>query len=248
MNSHPLPQPQYLRVKHYVLHGIVNGQWSAHERIPSEGELTRRFGVSRMTANRALRELASEGYITRIQGVGSFAAGPKAEATMVEVRDIRVEIRARGKSHQSRVITQEAVPATPALADQFGLATGATLYYSRIVHDADQTPLQLEERYVNPALAGQYLSLDLTSITPHEYLMKVAPLERAEHRIEAEMPNAATAMWLGVDLREPLLILHRRTWSQGQPASVAKLSYPAALFRLVGHSSINPVQAPPPVS
>jgi GntR family histidine utilization transcriptional repressor len=238
MDQSSPPQPQYLRLKRFIVEGIASGQWKAHQRVPSEGELARRFGVSRMTANRALRELASEGSITRIQGVGSFAAGPKAEATMVEVRDIRGEIQARGEIHLSRVMVLEAIAAPAALAEQFGLAPGALVFHSRIVHSGDDIPLQLEDRFVNPRVAEHYLSLDLTAITPHEYLMKVAPLERAEHRIEAEMPDAATARLLALGAREPLLILHRRTWSQGHAASVAKLSYPASRFRLVGHFNI----------
>ncbi|MGA2548525.1 MAG: histidine utilization repressor [Burkholderiaceae bacterium] len=240
-----LPQPQYLRLKRFIVEGIASGQWASHERIPSEGELTRQFRVSRMTANRALRELANEGVITRIQGVGSFVSSPKAEATVVEVRDIRREIEARGEVHQSQVVVLEKVAASPQLAALFGIAEGAPLFHSRIVHSADAIPLQLEDRFVNPRLAEDYLTLDLTTITPHEYLMKVAPLERAEHHIEAEMPDASTARLLAVTAREPLLILHRRTWSSGFPASVAKLSYPASRFRLVGHFQLKPGPASP---
>jgi GntR family histidine utilization transcriptional repressor len=236
------PQPQYLRLKRFIVEGIRNGQWSVHERVPSEGELTRRFGVSRMTANRALRELAQEGVITRIQGVGSFAAGPKSEATLIEVRDIRAEIEARGEVHDSRVLCSERIAAPAALAEQFGLPDLAVLFHSRIVHRADQRPLQLEDRYVNPGVAPDYMELDLANVTPHEYLMRVAPLERAEHRIEAEMPDAQTARLLALAPGEPVLILHRRTWSRGEPASIAKLSHPASRFRLVGH--VNPVPVP----
>jgi GntR family histidine utilization transcriptional repressor len=235
MDGSSPPQPHYQRLKQFILDGIRQGEWAAHQRIPSEGDLTRRFGVSRMTANRALRELANEGVITRVQGVGSFAAGPKSEATMIEVRDIRGEIEARGAAHHCEVLELTRIAASSAQAREFGFAMGAELYHSRIVHYADGIPLQLEDRLVNPALAEGYLQVDLSVVTAHEYLMRTAPLERAEHRIEAEMADLFTARLLALAPREPLLILHRRTWSAGQPASLAKLSHPASRFRLVGH-------------
>jgi len=105
------PKPQYLKLKHYILHHITNGDWPPLSRVPSESELVSRFGVSRMTVNRALRELTDAGVVTRLQGVGSFVAGPKAESAMFEVRSIRDEILARGQVHTVDVLICETVTA-----------------------------------------------------------------------------------------------------------------------------------------
>src|SRR3546814_13833953 len=94
------PKPQYLKLKHYILRHITNGDWPPLSRIPSENELVGKFDVSRMTVNRALRELTDAGVVTRVQGVGSFVAAPKAESAMFEVRSISDEIPARGQSHK----------------------------------------------------------------------------------------------------------------------------------------------------
>lgn len=227
--------PHYLRLKRYIANGIAAGTWAPRDRIPSEGELMRLFGVARMTANRALRELAAEGLIARIQGVGSFVAAPKTESTAVAVRGIRAEIEARGQRHSTLVLALESVSANAALAAQFELAPGNTLYRSCLLHRADEVPLQFEERYVNPAAAPDYLTLDFTTITPHEHLMRVAPLDAAEHVIEAEKPNAELRRILALAADEPTLVLNRRTWSRGRIASLARLVHPASRFRLVGH-------------
>jgi GntR family transcriptional regulator, histidine utilization repressor len=228
-------EPHYQRLKRYIAEGILSGQWPPNDRLPSEGDLTRQFAVSRMTANRALRELADEGLITRVKGVGSFAAGPKAEATMIEVRDIRAEIEARAQHHQARVLDLRATRADAPLARQFEIDTHARIFQSQVLHSGDGEPLQLEVRYVNPACAPEYLNQDLEKTTAHAYLMRVAPLERAEHVIEAELADAKTAHLLHIAERAPLLIMLRRTWSRGTVASVARLVYPASRFRLVGH-------------
>ena len=68
------PAPLYDRIKSHVIELIENGPWKVSQRIPSEHELVRTLGASRMTVNRALRELAQAGYLHRSQGVGTFVA------------------------------------------------------------------------------------------------------------------------------------------------------------------------------
>ncbi|MCQ4034039.1 GntR family transcriptional regulator, partial [Klebsiella pneumoniae] len=56
------------------------------ESIPSEAELVAQFGFSRMTINRALRELTDEGLLVRLQGVGTFVAEPKRFTVPANIR------------------------------------------------------------------------------------------------------------------------------------------------------------------
>ncbi|MCF5930685.1 UTRA domain-containing protein, partial [Xanthomonas perforans] len=69
---------------------------------------------------------------------------------------------------------------------------------------------------------------------PHQYLMRVAPLERAEHVIEAETASKRLAAQLKINEGDPLLVLTRRTWSRGQVASFVRLIHPASRYRFVG--------------
>lgn len=228
------PKPQYQKLKHYILRHITNGDWPPLSRVPSENELVSKFGVSRMTVNRALRELTDAGVITRVQGVGSFVAGPKAESAMFEVRSIRDEILARGQTHTVQVLICEPVSARPATGRQFGLPTGTELFHSRLLHLADGLPLQLEDRFVNPICAPDYLDIDFHQEIPHQYLMRTAPLQRTEHVIEAEAANKRIARVLDVQPGDPLLTLSRRTWSRGHVASYVRLTHPAGKYRFVG--------------
>jgi DNA-binding GntR family transcriptional regulator len=72
------PAPLYARVKQMITQQIDNGSWPPHHRVPSESELVSELGFSRMTINRALRELTAEGLLVRMQGVGTFVAEPKS--------------------------------------------------------------------------------------------------------------------------------------------------------------------------
>ena len=61
-------QPLYLKVKRHILDNIGSGKWATSSRVPSENDIVKSFGVSRMTANRALREFARWPSWRRISG------------------------------------------------------------------------------------------------------------------------------------------------------------------------------------
>jgi GntR family histidine utilization transcriptional repressor len=227
-------QPLYLQVKRHILDNIGSGKWGTSMRVPSENELVKSFGVSRMTANRALRELRDEGVLVRVAGVGSFVADRHAHAHPLEIRSIAEEIRRRGHVHRAEIFSLERIRASAELAEDFGIAPRSELYCSVIVHFENDRPIQLEDRYVLPKLAPDYLKVDFNRTTPYDYLIKVAPLQEAEHLLRAVMPDERTRKLLAMKRDEPCLLMIRRTWTAGLIASVARLYYPGSRYELSG--------------
>ena len=227
-------EPLYLQVKRHILDNIGSGNWRTSARVPSENDIVKSFGVSRMTANRALRELRDEGILVRIAGVGSFVADSHARAHPLEIRSIADEIRARGHVHRSEIVSLQRVQADVALANDFCVREGSELFRSLIVHFENDRPIQLEDRHVLPKLAPDYMNLDFARTTPHDYLVKVAPLQEAEHLLRAQMPDERTRELLAMQRDEPCLVVSRRTWTAGQIASVARLCYPGSRYEMSG--------------
>ena len=227
--------PAYQAIKEHILARIDAGEWVEGALIPSENELARQFGVARMTVNRALRELTDAQVLTRTKGAGTYVAPPKYQSTLVEIRSIADEIATRGHRHHAEILTLEAINASPGLAQEMQMTTGCRLFHSRLLHYENDEPMQLEERWVNAALAPDYLTQDFSQITPNEYLMTVAPLQRVEYRIEARLTDAATRDHLRMTASEPALLLHRRTWSRGTVAMVANLWHPGKRYQFTGH-------------
>jgi GntR family histidine utilization transcriptional repressor len=228
------PTPQYLKVKTHLREGIASGRWVAGDLLPSEAELVQLFGVSRMTVSRALRELTQDGLIVRLQGVGTFVAQLHRISSTLTVRDVHEEIAQRGHQHTATVHLLERAAASPAQAAEFGLSVGAELFHSVIVHAEDGRPIQSEDRWVNPACAPDYLTLDFTQTTPTHYLLQVAPLSEARYTIESLLPSALEAEWLGISRRDPCLVVKRRTFSRGQTVTTVRLTHPGALYVLEG--------------
>lgn len=236
----PLPseedgeRPAFKRIKAHVLRQIEAGLWKEGDAIPSEQALATEFGVARMTVNRALRELTSERVLVRVQGSGTYVAQRKYQSTLVEIRSIAEEIQARGHAHRSELQRLERTRAGDGLAADFALGANKALFHSLVVHFENELPIQVEDRFVNPALAPDYLQLDFSKTTANEYLMRVAPLSGVRYCIEARMPPPEIAAMLHSGEREPCLVLRRTTLSRGQVASVATLWHPADRYQFTG--------------
>ena len=151
---------------------------------------------------------------------------------MLEIRNIADEIAERGHRHSARVMTLESSD-DPEAIEALGLRTGP-VFHSRIVHCEEGEPIQFEDRYVNPALFPAYLEQDFTVETPNHYMVRLAPIQRAEFRIYAQKPDAQVRRHLVMEIGEPCLLLRRRTWVGGQVATSVQLWHPASRFHLAG--------------
>jgi GntR family histidine utilization transcriptional repressor len=228
------PVAPYARVKQFLKEELAQGRWLPGALMPSDAELVAQFGVSRMTVNRALRELQAEGLVERVQGVGTFAAQLHRVSSTLTIRDLHSEIVARGHRHHAEVHLARQEPAGAALAARLGLAENAPVFHTLIVHHENGVPLQCEDRYVNPACAPGYLGVDFTQTTPTHYLLEVAPLGEAQYSIEACAPTAREAKLLGIARGEPCLIVVRRTVSRGVPITLARLVHPGSRYQIDG--------------
>jgi GntR family histidine utilization transcriptional repressor len=226
--------PAYEQVKAFVKKQVNDGAWRPGDAVPSEAALQQRFGVSRMTVNSAMKELALEGVVIRTRGSGTVVAQLHRISTTLAFRDIHEEIVGRGHKHSTRILTLEAKRADAALAQVFRLRTGTKIFHSVMVHFEDSVPIQLEDRHVNPASAPGYLGADFNATSPTNYLLEHAPLTEASYSIEAALASAEEARCLGIKRSEPCLVMTRSTVSGPHVASLARLVYPGMRYSFSG--------------
>lgn len=224
--------PLYEKVKDYILANIGSGKWGRDGKLPSENEFVASLGVSRMTVNRALRELTSAGFLVRVQGVGTFVAPPRPQSALIEINNIAAEIRRRGSRYHCDVLVLEEIPAVREHDQAFEGALLGSLYHSVIVHYENGSAVQLEERFVNPQLVTDYDKQDFTELTSYDYLMQKTPATEVEHVISAVPADSETASRLGITIGECCLLLLRRTWTGSVVATVSKLTYVGSRYSL----------------
>lgn len=227
--------PIYARLKSAILENIDSSTWIPDQRLPSEAEMVNALGVSRMTVNRALRELTADGILIRQQGVGTFVAPKKAHSSLFEVHNIAQEITDRGHNHTTIVVELQQVKSNTDQALRLGVRTGEPIFKSTLIHFEDQKPIQLEQRIVNAFLVPDYGEQDFTQFTPFAYLNTAAPITEGEHLVEAVTPNATEAEQLAIHSGQACLQIKRRTWSGQKIVTSARLLSPGHLFQLFGH-------------
>ncbi len=233
------PEPIYQQIKKTIQQKIAAGEWIAGQKLPSENDLVVALEVSRMTINRALRELTQQGLINRVHGLGSFVAETPRHASLIELQDIALEIEQRGRRHSSRVLALDAVEANAEVAVQMGISVAAPVYYLCAVHLQDDTPLQLEKRYVNPQVMPEFVNQDFTHSTSTAYLLKQFQPDEMEHIVRACLPDAQIRAQLLMQAGEPCLQLIRRTWKNDQVITYVTLSYPGDRYDLGARYATN---------
>jgi GntR family transcriptional regulator, histidine utilization repressor len=225
------PSALYERVKSHIRRKVRSGEWKIGDRIPSEIDLVKALGVSRMTINRALREMSAEGELVRRGGVGTFVAEPRPASTLLMIARIGEEIYARGHAYTWAVIQKEKTAASVEVAAALEVPPDSPVFHVICLHRENGLPVQLENRYVNPATAPEFLAQSFLRQPPSEYLLDAVPADEIEHTVDAVIPGPEAKL-LKLEKNEPCLLLTRRTWTAGTPVTFVRLLYPASRYRL----------------
>lgn len=228
-------KPRYQELKDFIIEKISSGELQPADRVPSENELVETKQVSRMTANRALRELNDEGYVERVAGRGTFVTDYRARSDVLEVQNIADEIAQRGHAHSSRVLRQSLQHARGEIAKALHVEQGTDVCHLLLVHFENAVPIQVEDRHVLSSFAPDILDQDFDAITPSAYLTGIAPLQEAEQAVRASVPNEAIRNYLDMESSEACLVVIRRTWSDGRPVTFSRLHHPGSRYELTGH-------------
>ena len=165
-------------------------------------------------------------------GVGSFVAESKPQSTLLQIASIASEIRARGHDHRCELLVAERIAAPADVAVWLDLRLGESVFHTVCLHLENETPVQLEDRYVNPRVVPGFLEQDFSRLAPSDYLVRHVPFDQIEHVVDAVLPSAEQAERLAMPPAEPCLLLTRRTWTRGTPVTLVRCLHPASRYRL----------------
>jgi GntR family transcriptional regulator, histidine utilization repressor len=229
----PAPQALYRQAKEFVHGKLASGEWKPGDLIPSENRLVLELGMSRMTVNRALRELSEEGRLVRVSGVGTFVAQSKPQSNLLQITNIADEILARGHRYRCQVLHLAREAASMPIASALALPTGASVFHLLCVHFEEDVAVQLEDRYVNPQTAPEFLHQPFgDQLQSARYLLQIIQPDEMEHIVEASHPSADEVRHLQIDASEPCLVLMRRTWNKERVVTFVRLIHPSSRYRL----------------
>lgn len=210
-------KPLYFQIKSRLLDGIETGRYKPGDRIPSERELTDEFGVSRMTARQALKELENQGYLYRVQGKGTFVATPKLDQPLMALTSFTEDMRRRGMTAAARVLSVGEPPAGPHVGRALGIDSGAQVFRLERLRLADGQPMALEISHVPVEVCPGLADVDFSSTSLYFVLAERfgIRLRHGGQSLEAVSAGSYEAEVLQVREGVPLLLMERLAYGEG---------------------------------
>lgn len=207
--------PLHMQLHLLLRQAIEGGTFQPDDRLPSERELAERYGVSRITATVALQELVRSGLAYRRQGKGTFVARPKLQEMSLS-DSFSEDMRRRGRSPSSRLLTLEAMPADDDIAGRLCLAPGSSCLRLARIRLADGEPVAIETAYLPANLYPGLENEDLEHGSLYETFRRRYG-ERpawAEGIIEAAAADEDQAALLGLQPGDAVLSVKRVTYNE----------------------------------
>lgn len=124
--------PLYAQIENILRGQIVNGKLAPGELIPTEHELCELFGVSRITVVRALNELATAGFVVRIQGKGTIVNNHRIDENLNDIQGFSRTMDNQGIGVTSKVISVEDFEGDATIREIFGLPDDDADGFTRI--------------------------------------------------------------------------------------------------------------------
>ena len=231
--DHQSPVPKYSQLREILL-DLVESELDADQSIPSERELSARFGLSRMTVRQSVDHLVSEGRLYRVQGKGTFVARPKIEMPL-RLASFTEDMRARGLEPGSRDLDRRTDAASAHLARTLQIEPGDPVHVIERLRTADGIPMAVERSHIPDAVAPGLGEEPLAGRSLYDVLASTfgVLLDRGEQTIEAGIADPTDAALLhlppGV---AAVLLLQRRSYAGERPVEFVVSTYRADRYQL----------------
>jgi GntR family histidine utilization transcriptional repressor len=225
--------PQFALIKQFLEQQIATGELSSGAKIPTEQSLADSFSVSRMTARRAVQELADTGILTRTPGSGTFVAEPIKTIPMIAITNL-VDAAKQANTHSHRILSVDAVQLVANKARLMGLVTDTLVFQLNLLHLDNNRPIQWQQIWVNRSLAPALLKQKMDKIDPNDYLQWVCTPTKSDYQVRSVLASASQRRDLDLSHLDnaSCLSVERRDWVGESVLSISTMLHPAEQFYL----------------
>jgi len=226
-------QPLYAQIKEIIKQRIIESEYAVHERLPSESEMMKVFGVSRITVRQALRDLHTEGLVFSVQGKGTFVSRPKVVQDIQRLQGFGEAMTPQGYETSTRVVGVQEVRVPGEVADALNLNRTSNVIELTRIRYLNRDPISLDQSYFPVEIGRELLGRDLTKdVFPMLEDDFGVGLGYAELKIEAILAVDTTAQHLNVENGTAILRIQRLVFSSdGEPIDFEYLSYKGDAFQ-----------------
>ncbi|WP_046176163.1 GntR family transcriptional regulator [Domibacillus indicus] len=227
------PLPIYFQLEHFLRGQIENGELAPGDPLPSEREYAEQLTISRMTVRQAITNLVNAGLLVRQKGRGTFVAEQKLEQKLSGLTSFTEDMKARGMTPRSTLLSFEIIPADKKIAERLALKKHTPVYEMKRIRLADEVPMALETVYISANLV-KGLTEKVVASSLYRYIEEELGLAigHAVQSMEAAVANETERTHLLVSKGAPVLLIERNTFlKDGKPLEYVKSSYRADRYK-----------------
>jgi GntR family transcriptional regulator len=141
------PIPLYYQVAHILRKEIESGTYSPGEYIPTELELEKRFGVSRITIRQAIADLVQHGLVERWRSKGTRVSSSRIETNLLDLASFTNEVVNSGRNLTTQIIDFAHIPAPEYVAGSLELDPGESVVAMERIRYLDGAPIAVGHWY-----------------------------------------------------------------------------------------------------
>ena len=211
--------PLYVQLMEELETSIRNGVYKPGDKIMTEAEMAKEYGVSLITVRKAVGSLMEKGLVVRKQGKGTFVTKPKYSRNMKKLQSFTEMCEQMGVKPGAQVLENRLIMADKKVADRLGIEPGSNVVYISRLRLADGEPVQVEKSYV-PLKFAFLLEEDLNNGSMFECLKEKAGAKVAssEKMIELCRATAEEAALMDVKKGDYLLFVKSTAYDEnGEP-------------------------------
>ena len=203
--------PLYQQIRDTIRDGIASGTLAAGEKLPSESELARQFGTTRITVRQALSQLVFEGVVITRNGRGSFVSHTAVIRSPIDSRQClsfeeQVALTGRTVTYGSCAFTL--IKASEEVAKRLWIEPGSDVFQLQRVREIDGKPVGLERRYIGHDIGRRITGEMLAHQAVYRFVGEILgePMPTLSVSITAISATAEIAEILGVSVNTALIV------------------------------------------
>jgi GntR family transcriptional regulator len=242
MPNNPLDRSGFAPLYYQLVEKIkvmIDQQYTQGDLIPSETELMARYKVSRNTVRQAIDMLVRQGYVTRVQGKGTFVVSERNRYGLQKLVSFSEDMRRRGLHPDTQLLGLAKVDPPAHVALGLGLAESEQAYEIRRLRLADGEPMALGVTYLPCSLLPN-LTEDMIAKGSLFELINARTSSRiayADRTIQPVTADAAQAALLQVPEGSPLMLVEGFTFLENdQPAECIAIYYRGDRYKFAYHA------------
>ena len=228
--------PLWRRIAHALSAEIGPGGLPPGARLPTEAQLTLRFGVNRHTVRRAIESLVRSGLVRVEQGRGSFVADDVIQYPVQTRTRFNEWIRRQNREPTGQILHVREQACSHAVAAGLGVERGAPVALMERLGFADGVPVSLGSHFFSPARLPGILAALRSEPTVTAALLAVGVTDyvRQSTRVSARMPTSVEANLLQHSRTRPLLVCENTNVDiEGRIVEFGLARYPSTRVQVV---------------